>query len=193
MSNVAQDLRFIQDHPAIGLSDWKFAYSLGFNFFVNECCKRGVTEIGSYLMYINEGHECWDQLKHKADEYGDVRTDYKELYGEDWSFDHVEYYSVVDFVACLSGKVSWSCYPLATTTDRTFEGLIAKNAKIIRENLGDYNILQFQVKREDYPSIMEMKENMISDEEISLRWQEDWGRINPNFIEKILKRGKIEL
>jgi len=146
-------LDFLNSHPA-------FFYPCSMDFIGNNpismllCCKRGHQNT---TVTIHRGDKGWkkfeEQFKKEDEEYQEktdyIYVDYKDVYGEKWKFDHVEYYYDIDiFVfegdpdccAALYDYQQYQRYHGFEGSAKTFEDAIIQCATKTKKMFGNFDI-----------------------------------------------------
>jgi hypothetical protein len=166
-------LNFLRQHPALNpdiLGDSLFD---GAWFHMEKCCKRGLSGSCRNMMSIYHGDKGWEKFKNRFErEYkNDSETEkklqyifatYKEVYGEPWIFDHVEYWyettffvytgNPYDSLECMDYK-NWDGYAGHDGGANSFEDALIKCATQCKRTFGSFN------KDKDFFTEAEKKNN----------------------------------
>lgn len=160
--------QFLMNHPALGNCDRgcdELYYS------IQEVCKRGITESGPISVWntpANLKRFEKDFLKRYSKEelaknnLCSIYKSYKEVYGEDWKFDHVEYWWETTFHV-FEGSVDresndwmdykkWQNYAHGEAGALTIEEAYIDAAKFAKETLGDFGYDSFvtEIEKENH-------------------------------------------
>jgi len=165
---------FLGQHPAIA-SQMNPVFS-AIDFQIERVCKRGFEEsckrgiqitIRSKLAkkFKEEFKKKLEKLKQEIDEkeynleshFMSIWKSYKEVFNEQWKFDHVQYYGSVSFFV-FHGKNTdlkeemnlnnWQRYEGMQITKRTFEEMIIALASQFKKIFGDFTDDDFITKKE---------------------------------------------
>ena len=163
-------LWFLDFHPAICEDVWG-----QISFSIVKVCKHGYDEIVKHGVDIRKSSKFAEKYKDKLDaeikkfkkEYPkafdseglfvSIRVPYKELFGEAWKFDHVEYWGSIPFkvfTGDLKDKLAWrgiegwTNYEGFSVHERTFEEMVIKLAQKFKKAFGDFCSEDFLTKEE---------------------------------------------
>jgi len=159
---------FLEEHPAIGPM---FDVFQALRFSINPVCKRSYLECAKsgVTIRLSSKHakrfkkEFEKELKEYTEEelktckpLVSIKVPYKDLFGEEWKFDHIEYWADMVFYKFEGKKEEymdqkkWTaieairCIPAS----RTFEEMIVKVARQFKKIYGDFDCDDFLTKRE---------------------------------------------
>jgi len=148
---------FLVDHPAIKKDNDVIYWS------IQEVCKRGITELGPIAVWntsANRKKFPKEFSKYpKKDKYLCIYKPYKEVYGEEWKFDHVEFWwetSISIFMGSVEANnnewadyTKWEHYAHGEGGALTIEQCLIDAAKFTKETLGDFGFYSFITKAEE--------------------------------------------
>jgi len=181
---------FIDNHPAFVGGIFRGTRSLDIQ--VSRCCKNGFTKLD--IMHVYRNDERFDEFFGKGlqesfenegeeSEFDHIWVPYKDFYGEEWTFDHVEIWVEGGSHFYVKGGYYgddwiWQNFhdPDLDIGGRTYEEAIIAFANLVKEKYGDY-------------SSSEYDDNAIHPE-----WLIENNKKNPPFGEKLeefFKDGKF--
>jgi hypothetical protein len=207
-------LYFLREHPAFAFENGDSLCS-GLYFSMSPCCKHGYLEDArkhGVTVYQGDKHfnEFSDLLvqQYTEEELNDpsehlsVEVPYERMFGEPWVYDHMEYWYEITFFVfegnpyCLENNwdiKKWGRYGGPSGSANTFEEMLIKAAKDVKEVFGDFNTCDhfhtpsekrnqsteefcFWLPVENEPHMREMKSNEkfvdVYNSLINLRWVE---------------------
>jgi hypothetical protein len=144
---------FLQSHPAIGWSTKE-----GDLFFsIHEVCKRGISEDGPITVwntptnrkkFKKDFDKRYDKEELDKNPLCSIYKKYKDVYGEEWKFHHIEYWWETSF-SVFEGDVSresnewmdmtkWQNYEHGSGGTLTLEEAYIDAANIAKKTLGDF-------------------------------------------------------
>jgi hypothetical protein len=170
---VIKALNFINDHPAfIGTDIFNFDNCFWWHLVAVD--KNGISETDKITVYRHSKH--YNKYKHlfpkksNSPEYVFDKIDvpYKEVYGQDWKFDHCEYWFEISLKVYTGNDLiktnnwhpkekdyfnytkyeNWQSYAGSDGGANTFEEMILKLAKIIKRDYGNFDSHDFDTTEE---------------------------------------------
>lgn len=161
---------FLSEHPAISPT---FDVFQALTFSINPVCKRSYLESAKSGVTVRLSSKYANRFKKEFDEeikeakYTEeelktqrplisIEVPYKKLFGEDWKFDHIEYWADMVFYQ-FEGKKdgyidqkNWQAIEALRSipASRTFEEMIVKVATRFKKLYGDFDCEDFLTKRE---------------------------------------------
>lgn len=159
-------INFLKSHPAVSPEIFSANICEGIDFWMNPVCKNGYSDYVKHSgvsVYIDSqwGEKYKDLLIKRWEEDGIVDPDmqrfssvdipYEEIFGEPWTFDHVEYWWEITFFVFAGNPYDrtdlyehkkWQryagCYKGKEGASETFEDMIINAAKCVKEEYGDF-------------------------------------------------------
>jgi hypothetical protein len=213
-------LNFLECHPAMNDNIWPVIPW----FSIQTVCKRGYCESAKRGVRVYRDSKDAPRFKKEFDEelkefneaeikqqgaLISIDVPYKKLFGEEWKFDHVEYWGELTFYM-FSGKptgkrwfdrANWQGYCGVEAGGRTFEEMIVKITEKFKKAYGDFDKQDFLTKEEKennknkspfdfkpfvkdgirYSRMLSNKEyKHVNDAELNLRWQK-WFKTTENY------------
>ena len=162
-------LNFLEVHPAMNGIFTDVMSSLWFS--IQTVCKRGYCEQArnAVRVYKNskDAHRFKAEFEKELKDYNEeelktqgpfvsIDVSYKKLFGEDWKFDHVEYWGELSFYM-FQGKPTekknidtknWQTYCGVEAGGRTFEEMIVNITKKFKQAFGNFARDDFLTKKE---------------------------------------------
>lgn len=158
---ASKALDFLRNHPAFAFENGDSLCS-GIWFSMEPCCKYGYTEhagIHGVTLYSSDPRfkdfddllkeqYSEEELKNSSD-FLSIEVPYERLFGEPWSYDHMEYWYEMTFFVFTGNPYKlensydakfWSRYGGPEGSANTFEEMLIKVAKEVKEVFGDFNI-----------------------------------------------------
>jgi hypothetical protein len=147
---------FLNDHPALIGNSLGNSLSNYFWFSPYSVCKRGYLKEGPISIYLDSKHRNGRWEKEFKKKFGDkiekfdcIYKSYKEVFEEEWEFDHLEYWYEITFSVFqgdtkskeISGDwfKNWNSYCGPEGSALTFEGIVIDAAEKIKKCFGDFN------------------------------------------------------
>ena len=163
-------LNFLEGHPAMSCIVIDVMSSLWFS--IQTVCKRGYSDYAckSVKVYKNskEASRFKDRFDKELKNYNEeelktqgpfvsIDVSYKELFGEEWAFDHVEYWGELSFYMFKGNptdknnieRKNWQSYCGVEAGGRTFEEMIVKITEKFKEAFGKFDKYDFLTKEEN--------------------------------------------
>jgi len=145
---------FLATHPALGGADRQ---GEPLYYSIQEVCKRGINEIGPISVwntpanrkkFEKDFNKKFSKETLAKDKYCYIYKNYKQVYGEKWEFDHIEYWWETSFYV-FQGSVerdsndwmdykNWQGYCHGEGGTLTIEEAYIAAAKFAKETLGDF-------------------------------------------------------
>jgi hypothetical protein len=154
---------FLASHPALGGADKEepLYYS------IQEVCKRGINELGPVSVwntphnrkkFEKDFNKKFSQEELAKNKYCYLYKNYKQVYGEKWQFDHIEYWWETSFYV-FQGSIerdnndwmdykNWQSYSHGEDGTLTIEEAYIAAAKFAKETLGDFKYDSFITEAE---------------------------------------------
>lgn len=150
-------LDFLRSHPAFAFESGDSLCN-GFWFIMAPCCKRGHPDtVDKHGVTVYRSSPDWCKYEDLVDEedrnnmspWVSVEVPYERMYGEAWSFDHMEYwYETIFFV--FEGNpfkseetydaTKWGRYGGPEGGANSFEEMLIEAAKEVKSAFGDFNV-----------------------------------------------------
>jgi hypothetical protein len=157
---------FLLWHPAIG----EYFDNRLFSYYLMRVCKNGEDEHSKNFIQIRYDQKRANPFKaefkkkYKAKELEETPVfctldkKYKEVYGKEWEYDHVEYWWDLCFIVYEGSlarnskdylnPIKWGAFQLTHGTSLSFEQCLINAAKEAKESLGDFTDNEFYTKEE---------------------------------------------
>ena len=158
---------FLQSHPAIGGADkGEVIYC-----YAQEVCKRGINELGSITVwntptnrkkFAKDFEKRYSKEELAKNKLCSIYKTYKQVYGEDWKFDHVEYWWETTFQV-FDGSIErdsndwmdykhWQGYCHGSGGTLSMEEAYIAAAQFVKETLGDFKYDSFitEIEKENH-------------------------------------------
>lgn len=145
---------FIEDHPAFMGVISKGVSSL--DLIVTKCCKRGLSNLDIIYVYRSDdrfdeflGKGYKESLGYETSDNDHIWVQYKDYYGEKWSFHHVEFWieGGCHYYDILNDETRWrwqSFYDCdLNSKGNSYEEAIIDFAKKVKKKYGDYSCIEY--------------------------------------------------
>jgi hypothetical protein len=201
---------FLNGHPALISAVIDVRSALWFS--IQTVCKRGYCESArdNLQIYKNSKHALRfkDQFEKELKNYSaedlkrsnsfiSIDVTYKELFGEDWKFDHVAYWGELSFYM-FTGRPTrknnidlknWQSYAGVEASGRTYEEMVINIAQKFKKAFGNFRSDDFLTQKEKennrikepfhfktykkiYSRIIHNRDYIhVNDAKLNLRWQ----------------------
>lgn len=157
---------FLSEHPAITPV---FDMFQALKFSINPVCKRGYLENSKSGITIYFSSKYARRFKKEFEEEFKTYTEkelndskplvsievpYKKLFGEEWKFDHIEYWAEMTFFKFIgnlyTNQLNWEPFQALKVirATRTFEEMIIKVERQFKKLYGDFSCEDFLTKKE---------------------------------------------
>ena len=162
-------LNFLERHPAMNgiLSTPTSAIW----FSIQTVCKRGYSEDARNSVSVyrksKDAARFKDRFEKEMEDYNaeelkrwgsliSIDVSYKELFGEDWAFDHIEYWGELSFYMFQGrptkknnvDQKNWQACAGVEIGGRTYEEMVIKVVKEFKKNFGNFDKEDFLTKEE---------------------------------------------
>jgi len=156
---------FLQSHPA--LREWN---NFLIDFTIETTCKRGHTQFAKKDVQIFSSSKYAEKFRKEFEreykKYSEeelktqkalisISVPYKKLFGEEWKFEHIEYWSDLCFFVAMSTDITkdlepsnWQNCSGVETSGRTFEDMIINTTKKFKKIFGNFSSDDFLTKKE---------------------------------------------
>jgi len=160
-------IEFLDNHPAVNKGEDYSFFTNNLSWGVYLTCKNGIYKDhisipdNKVIVRVYEDDPKYNFFKHlkktKGFRKGDfVKVSYKEYYGYDWKYDHIEYhcdYSIFKFLNNIGMSVydcnNWMALEGESfISAHSFEEIIITAARSVKDNYGDFNRDSFTSKIE---------------------------------------------
>jgi hypothetical protein len=154
---------FLENHPATGGSVFDLHSHLWYS--AQEVCKRGFCRVvktdGVTLYYTPENYSKYktefDKVFKEGEkkEFAKIDVPYEHYYGEPWIFDHISYWSEMNFVVYKGTDYknyfkqdNWEKFSGISANGRCFEEMVINTANKYRITFGDFSKEDFLTTKE---------------------------------------------